>query len=420
MISLNKTTQKILAQLAKQINQPGQPPVPKRINLTPKRYEYYFRLPIKERIELHEELQMLFERHECAIIEFGPVALGEVGEINAVQISDPYQFLKAISQPCLYNVIESANEHLEALDLASDWLRNAVKDSILDWRRGRLAFGVKPGDVDRLIDTITVLNWLVLNENQAVPDMRTLSVQLFGDSKRIEAITGTIAKAYAPQLPKHMVGSDAKQVLDYLGIRKFAPMIKIKGAFEILMPAGEIDCSNAQPYLGFPPDAIAGIRANCSPSYVLFIENETTFNRYTREVQDDGWVLYTNGFPSRSWAPIFRELVEQAGPQTPVYHWGDIDVGGYRILVHMQAILARDLRPYCMTPEAQHVTNHTLKTIYIRDLYSVLTEVSSPAIKRLAEALIILQESRESVPWIEQEWLELRAPSVITKKLKTC
>jgi hypothetical protein len=407
---LNKTTHKLLGHFAKQINRPDQPPVKERLTLTPKRFEYYFQLSIKERVIVHEELQTLFDKNGCADIKYGPVALGEVAQIEAVEIIEPYDFLKLSGDHCLYDLIENACKELSKLNVVCGWLHGVVEKAIAYWRGGVQAYGVKPNEVNRLIDSLKLLDWLEENGEEAVPDMRTLSVKLFQDSKRLELITGTIARIYEFQLPGHLAGSSTDQMIDYLGISKFAPMIRLKGGFEVLLLTGVIDCSNVQPYLGFPPDAIIGIRANHSPAYILFIENATTFNRYTREIQDNGWVIYTNGFPSRSWSSIFRVLVFQAGSSVPVYHWGDIDVGGYRILMHLQAILEIDLRPFRMLPEADSVARSGSKMIPIKALRSVIADATSPSMKALDVSLKAIEENSDSVPWVEQEQLDLKAP----------
>ncbi|HCC5835529.1 Wadjet anti-phage system protein JetD domain-containing protein [Citrobacter farmeri] len=407
---MNKSTRKILEQIARQINLPALPPKAESVTLTPKRFEYYFRLTIKERLIVHEELQVLFERHKCASLRFGAAALGEVCTIQAIDITEPVQFLRAIGAPCLHDEIDAACKKLATLSTCSDWLRELIDEIHSEWRQGRQRYGVKPGNAECLRDALALLDWLANNEHIILPDIRTLSVRLFGDTKRIEAITGVIVRISRQRLPDYLIKADNEQVMDYLGICKFAPVLKLKGAFKILMAAGTVDCSDVYPYLGIPPDAIRGILAVRPPAYILFIENETTFNRYTREITDDGWVIYTNGFPSRAWAPVFRELIAQGCPDTPVYHWGDIDLGGYRILVHMQTILGINLQPFRMLPLASSANTEKFKLVSVSALHSVLADVNSPAISQLARELATMSKTIEYVPWVEQERLNIMSP----------
>lgn len=405
---MNKTTHKLLRHLAKQINRPNQPPESESLSLTPKRFDYYFNLPMKERLGVHEELQALFDQSSSAKLIYSPSGFGEVERIDSVEITDPYEFLKLSSESCLYELVESACNALSKLSVSYEWLQSIVDKSIIDWRRGVQAFGVKPRDVTRLIDSIQLLDWVEGNNRVALPDIRTLSVKLFHDSKRVESITGTIARIYESQLPEHLQGSSADEVMDYIGLSKFAPMIRLKGDFDIILQEGRINCADIIPYLGLPPDVIKDIQTKSSPAYLLFIENATTFNRYTREIQDNGWVVYTNGFPSRSWTPVFRSLANQAGVTTPIFHWGDVDIGGYRILMHMQAILNIDIKPFRMLPEVGQGTGS--KSISIRSLRSTLHGTESESIKELAMLLEKLEEKSDFVPWVEQEQLDLKSP----------
>lgn len=407
---MNHTTRRLLEQIARQVNLPALPPKAESVTLTPKRFEYYFRLSVKERLIVHEELLVLFERYRCASIRFGPAALGEVSAIHAIDITEPVQYLLAVGMPCLHDETESACKQLTTLRVTSSWLRGLIEDMQSEWRKGRQACGVKPGDAVRLRDAVALLDWLASNEHMILPDIRTLSVRLFSDTKRIETISGIVVRICRPRLPDYLLSADKEQVLDYLGIRKFAPVLKFRGSFKVLMTSGSINCSDVYPYLGLPPDAIKGIDTVRPPSYILFIENETTFNRYTREITDDGWVVYTNGFPSRTWAPVFRDLVAQSLPDTPVYHWGDIDTGGYRILVHMQTILGIDLQPFRMLPATSPAITENLKLVSVPELYSVLADVNSPAIHQMARALATMSETSEHVPWVEQEGLNLTSP----------
>ncbi|MGK7630843.1 hypothetical protein, partial [Salmonella enterica] len=79
---------------------------------------------------------------------------------------------------------------------------------------------VKPCDIVRLTDAIRLLDWLGNNEQMRIPDIRTLSVVLFNDTKRIEAISGIIVRLYRPRLPEYLLNSDNDQILEFLGIRK--------------------------------------------------------------------------------------------------------------------------------------------------------------------------------------------------------
>lgn len=73
-----------------------------------------------------------------------------------------------------------------------------------------------------------------------------------------------------------------------------------------------------------------------------------SFNRYTAEVHDAGLIIYTGGFPSTSKARLFRMLDEILPENICFFHWGDIDLGGLRILVRLQSFVGRKVTPHLM------------------------------------------------------------------------
>jgi hypothetical protein len=83
---------------------------------------------------------------------------------------------------------------------------------------------------------------------------------------------------------------------------------------------------------------------------ILTIENFASFNRHVYEVdQDDVVVIYTGGFPS---PPILRALGHLLSQMKApfLWHWGDIDVGGIRIMRNIEERLGIIARPHLMDP----------------------------------------------------------------------
>ena len=72
-----------------------------------------------------------------------------------------------------------------------------------------------------------------------------------------------------------------------------------------------------------------------------------TFNRYVREVRDDGLVLYADGFPTRLCHDAAHRLASEA-EQT--FYWGDMDPRGVQIFALLEQAIA-GLRPHPMNPE---------------------------------------------------------------------
>jgi len=68
------------------------------------------------------------------------------------------------------------------------------------------------------------------------------------------------------------------------------------------------------------------------PSMVLTIENPTTFHSEARRrCNEDVLLIYTAGMPNPPWRDMYARLLKSLPSTVPVYHWGDLDEGGFRI-----------------------------------------------------------------------------------------
>lgn len=83
---------------------------------------------------------------------------------------------------------------------------------------------------------------------------------------------------------------------------------------------------------------------------VVFIENKANYLDYIgKKKTASELVIFHGGFYSPVKGLFFRKVYE-AGRQAGVafYHWGDIDVGGFRIFNRLKTNIIPDLRPLLM------------------------------------------------------------------------
>ncbi len=219
---------------------------------------------------------------------------------------------------------------LEQLDAA----RNA-------WCRHEPFVGLNieaPERVRTVFRTVAAL----LRGQHAGHDMRSFSAQLLGDSKAIERNGAAIEKLWACclDLPGVSLAED-------LGFAKYPqPFLWGGGAICPDLRAG------VAAYCGLPPDSVRARAAD--PAYVLSIENYTSFVRYVSTIRDDGLVLYCAGFPGPAWRAAYARITEPLSA-VPLWHWGDLDLGGFRIAECLAQTTRQTLSPYRMVPDAYRV-----------------------------------------------------------------
>lgn len=224
-----------------------------------------------------------------------------------------------------------------------------VLDEVLArWRSGRQVRGHGPEVAATLVDAIRAVD-----ARRADPTRESLlrreSVRLFGDSKRLEALTRWLDLLLTGETEPS--GLEQTQIWSALGLRREPQPVLIAGRGDAVLDDGPLPLR--RPYLGLPVDAVRTL--NSTARYLLTIENLTSFHDAARALGDgDGLLLYTGGMPSPPWRAFYARVLHGLPASTHLYHWGDLDEGGFRIAAALSAVAAdagRSLHPWRMSPQ---------------------------------------------------------------------
>lgn len=390
-------------------NKPDSLLVQLKFNITARRYDFYHSLPIIERLALHQKLQHLSEKTKAFTFKYAPKGFGEESTLSTIEILDSRILCNEFDIPIISDVLINALTQLNTINESTpNWLKDIIVDIKQGWKKGKKPYQCDVKNPNQVIDSCAFLTWL---ETMSVDklgsyDLRTVSSKLFKDSKRLENIAPTIKALAKAQVPEEVALLKPISVIEYLGVSRFPPFFRVKGSVNFHFKTGCISSNLCWPNIGIPPDGIENITLTEQPSYVLFIENQTTFERYTREVSDNGLVFYTNGFPSRTWQTLIQNIEKLMEPRVHFYHWGDIDVGGYNILAFLQSLFERELKPFRMNP-LDYQGSESAERIKTSDLIHCIRKVKQGPIHELRLALENSQ--LETVSWLEQEFLDVVA-----------
>lgn len=287
----------------------------------------------------------------------GQIALAErAGAIDAVRDrhrGDGEQLLrigvKDLDALAAHLGVELLASRMEVADAAlSGWVsRFPVITTTLDaWRNGRKVRGAGPEAAADLADAArAVASCLAAPERERL--LRRESVRLFGDSKRLEALT--------PWLDLLTGGEPANAALDRshvwatLGLRREPQPLLLAGTGQLQLDEARL--ALVRPWLGIPPESLRGLET--SARTLLSIENLASFHEAARLSVDDACLLlYTGGMPSPAWRLAYTRILAHLDRDACVYHWGDIDEGGFRIaavLAEAAAASGHRLRPWRMS-----------------------------------------------------------------------
>jgi Uncharacterized protein conserved in bacteria C-term(DUF2220) len=243
------------------------------------------------------------------------------------------------------------------LALASQQLNDHIgnhpvlSEVIKKWAAMGKVRSLGPNDVQTWLDAIRVISFCAeraIKDAISIP-IREASAKLFNNSKRIERLVAPVdvllqCSIESPPRP-------IPEVLGEIGLFREEQPILMAGNVTIIRTrlTAQLDA----PYAGFAAYSVLGLAS--TPTLVMTIENLTTFHSEAKRRCDEPILLiYTAGMPSPAWRAMYARLLSSIQSTVPVFHWGDIDEGGFRIaaaLAKVALAAGHALNPYAMSPD---------------------------------------------------------------------
>lgn len=216
------------------------------------------------------------------------------------------------------------------------------------WAQGRKVRGCGPEAARDLADAIEAVESRS-RDNHEERILRRESVRLYDDSKRLERLTPWLEVLVTGELAS--TGLSKEDIWASLGLRREPQPMLLAGSGTVRLRDSSIPL--IKPYLGLPVDAVEAIETDAR--YLLTIENLASFHDAARAMPDSrGLLIYTAGMPSPAWRALYGRILRALPTSVVVYHWGDIDEGGFRIAAALSSVATQSgktLRPWLMSPE---------------------------------------------------------------------
>lgn len=301
----------------------------------------YWQQPYGERLRGHERIR--------AAVGAGAVDAGwsdQGGEdrpLEWIRVRDVDALARFLGISTNHDQLEKAEQTLSGFTVQYPH----VREVLLAWAELRRVRTLGPESYASWRDALLLLDWL-RSKSSKDQLLRVVSGNLFGDTKRIEQLLPQLDVLTGEGVSTRPRGK--WDILQSLGLVKQPMPFLVAGSGTVLMQSGPA-CAIARPFVGLAPSSIEGFVG--TPGWVLTIENLTTFHQAAEALEGraDGLVVYTGGMPSPSWIAAFQRLSRALRPETMFYHWGDIDLGGFRIAAHLQETAVPKgvaLRPWLM------------------------------------------------------------------------
>ncbi len=187
----------------------------------------------------------------------------------------------------------------------------------------------------------------VLSEIENVEEetfLRNFSVKVLGDSKTFEHIKASVISV----LCEYGGYPDRNCVLQDLNLVSNPGYVYLKGNCHITVSGQIINLSALKGDLGLSSELLKDIsEVKVIGSKVITIENLTKFNSYHDK---DALVIYLGGYHNSIRRQLIRKIYE-SNSDKHYYHYGDIDAGGFNILMDLRAKTGITFLPLNMNVE---------------------------------------------------------------------
>lgn len=183
--------------------------------------------------------------------------------------------------------------------------------------------------------------------------IRDFSIRVLGDSKTFESIQNKVKRL----LFQYGDFPNEDSILEDLNIIKNPGHVFVKGNAIIHLNGQTLDLSKLNGDIAISSTLLPSIdKINVLGNKVITIENLTTFNSFK---DDDTFAIYLGGYHN-SHRREFIKKIYNTNPDKDYYHYGDIDAGGFYILLHLRQKTGIYFLPYHMgINELQQYSQYT-------------------------------------------------------------
>lgn len=195
------------------------------------------------------------------------------------------------------------------------------------------------GDLDAYKQLLTVLSAIMDIEKETY--QRDFSVAVLHDSKAFEKIKNKVIGI----LFSYGDFPEKETVLEELNIIRNPGHIYFKGSAEIKIGGQALDTGKLSGDIGLSSSMLFDVdEIKLNVDKAITIENLTTFNRFSDK---SFFAIYLGGYHNQDRRRFIQQLY-QMNPHAAYYHFGDIDAGGFYILLHLRRKTGVPFQPYKM------------------------------------------------------------------------
>ncbi len=253
-------------------------------------------------------------------------------DLNSDQVEVLYRLLKRTPHgdqiAALCGLIDVQVPTVDWQAQVFSWLRQQL-DSHHSVAPFRLAEPQFNADLLKILDGLVQLHAPLLE--------RTFSVQLFGNSKRFEDLRPAVLavlRRHSPYAAEY--SGDDDSLLRAHHVQRVPEYVLLKGPLTLELAGIKLALGAYSDGLSLPATTLRTARGiDCPARAVITIENTTSYHELIGLQTPEVLHVFTGGFASPTVIALLQ-AIRAARAVVPFYHWGDLDVGGLRILLHLR------------------------------------------------------------------------------------
>ncbi len=310
-------------------------------------------VPDTESEDYYEFRSSMISLKEKGYIDFDWIRKDYIINSIWLQLDKAEEIYSLLNRESRTSKVSSVVAMIDAIipQITTKWIYNYLSDSKNDLIKGNKLTGIWKKEPQFLKDFLNALKGIDKLENKTV-SMRSFSVKIYDNSKTFEKTIKNsiipIIKKYEPDLQYAEELSD-REVLAQVGIIMMSEIFEFCGKVKINYHNGIVDYSPITKGACISGDSIWEITGISifETDKIIFIENKTNYTEYClNNKSDNELVVYHGGFYSPQRAEFFRKLCGKT--EIPVFFWGDIDYGGFKMFMRLKNNIVKHLLPMNM------------------------------------------------------------------------
>lgn len=263
--------------------------------------------------------------------------------MNPKMTDEIYRFLnRKPKKDVIMSVVKELTDEIEKVE--TDWILQFYSDTV-DYMKSNMKFdNLLPKEKAKREDIYKLLAFIDSN-NASVLKERIFSEKCFGDSKyfenNVKSVLLSILRRYiSPDL-------NDSELLQLIGVTKYPEQLEMCG--KIVVNSSDMSVLKTGFCIYSGEVEKINLLIDRSVSKIITIENRANYFSYIESMKKpDEIVIYHGGQYSPAKKKLF-ESVSNAMPEgSKWYHWGDIDFGGFSMLLRLRKEINSSIMPYRM------------------------------------------------------------------------